>query len=521
MTSQHRITTSNKSEAEVSPLDKPLLSDRSSKKERSSIGPQQRATFSKAPPGNSGTSRAERLYEAFRKRPRVSKAPLQRESLIPHKDARSSKAPVQKRLGNAPIAESGRTSILSKTELKERSSAFPKKRASFTRHAPIQRRDPRIPPPPPAKMPKRAAFLDVILQKRAELVSLPGAINPQGAASTMPAWFNWRGADTSLVRQPPQGKDPFTLPPPSIVGVTPSAVKAPMTRPQPIARTEPSAISHHIAEEASYAGYRNIDDEMDIYLLGTGKRSKLFSAVIFAAVVLVIGVAGLTLFSSSDQDEKEVEMQMASTVPALQQKADRHFEPLAAAGTSSEAASDSTQAPRPQDNTSGLLDKPVAEEPPMVDASSKIKVRAATSPTAIRWPSRAKASAPPAISVAAAPPPKKSDLSVASGEEQKSALTAILEGDDPSSEKIPVGLNRNVVQRGMKKVARYAKRCSKKEMRPVVVSVTISKSGRVIKAAAIGDFAGTEVGACVAQAARGANFPPSMKETTVQYPLYP
>ena len=100
-------------------------------------------------------------------------------------------------------------------------------------------------------------------------------------------------------------------------------------------------------------------------------------------------------------------------------------------------------------------------------------------------------------------------------------LTAILTGSDPSSSKLPVGLSREVVQQGMNKVAKQARRCSKKEDRPVYVSVTISKTGKVVKAVPTGIFAGTEVGNCVAEVARTASFPRSLKQTTVKYPFHP
>jgi hypothetical protein len=70
-------------------------------------------------------------------------------------------------------------------------------------------------------------------------------------------------------------------------------------------------------------------------------------------------------------------------------------------------------------------------------------------------------------------------------------------------------------------IAKRARRCSSKEKRPVFVAVTIAKNGTVSSAVATGSFAGTEVGNCVAEAARTASFPPSMRKTTIKYPFHP
>jgi hypothetical protein len=107
-----------------------------------------------------------------------------------------------------------------------------------------------------------------------------------------------------------------------------------------------------------------------------------------------------------------------------------------------------------------------------------------------------------------------------SGDPDENELSAILQGSDPSLKKIPVGLSRDAIRRGMSRVADRVKQCADKQSEPVYVTVTIAKSGSVSKAVATGAFAGTSVGRCVARAVLSASFPPSLKETTVKYPFY-
>jgi hypothetical protein len=85
---------------------------------------------------------------------------------------------------------------------------------------------------------------------------------------------------------------------------------------------------------------------------------------------------------------------------------------------------------------------------------------------------------------------------------------------------LPITISREDVQAGMSGVAGRVKKCGKKkETRPIVMAVTIGRSGKVIDAAATGTFAGTEVGNCVTSVVLSARFPKAQKDTNVKYPF--
>jgi hypothetical protein len=85
---------------------------------------------------------------------------------------------------------------------------------------------------------------------------------------------------------------------------------------------------------------------------------------------------------------------------------------------------------------------------------------------------------------------------------------------------LPITLSREAVQAGMNSVAERLKKCPNKETRPIVMSVTISKDGKVTDAVATGTFAGTDLGECVAGIVRTATFPRAQKTMTVKYPFH-
>lgn len=129
---------------------------------------------------------------------------------------------------------------------------------------------------------------------------------------------------------------------------------------------------------------------------------------------------------------------------------------------------------------------------------------------------------PPSIS-AATPTPSDDPTLVkdtpVDKEKEVKALTAILDGTDVSAKKIPIGLSKAAVQRGMSKIRSQVAQCAEDDGRQIFVSVTIDKTGRVSRAVATGEHAGTEVGRCVTRIVRTASFPQSIKETTVKYPF--
>jgi hypothetical protein len=92
-------------------------------------------------------------------------------------------------------------------------------------------------------------------------------------------------------------------------------------------------------------------------------------------------------------------------------------------------------------------------------------------------------------------------------------------GSEPGE--TPIRLSRDAVQAGMRRVAKRVKKCAKKETRPIVISVTIGKNGRVTNAAASGSFAGTDIGECAARVVRTAKFPLAKQAITLKYPFHP
>ena len=88
------------------------------------------------------------------------------------------------------------------------------------------------------------------------------------------------------------------------------------------------------------------------------------------------------------------------------------------------------------------------------------------------------------------------------------------------NKELPKRLSRDAVQSGMNKIARRVKKCAKKEHRPIVMSVTISKTGKVANAAATGSYIGTKIGNCVTKIVRTATFPPARQAITIKYPFH-
>ncbi len=80
-------------------------------------------------------------------------------------------------------------------------------------------------------------------------------------------------------------------------------------------------------------------------------------------------------------------------------------------------------------------------------------------------------------------------------------------------------LAREDVQRGMEAVASAVKSCGQGRGGTITMNVVIGTTGRVTSAAATGNFAGTPIGTCAANAVRRAKFPASKQSLNVKYPF--
>jgi hypothetical protein len=82
-----------------------------------------------------------------------------------------------------------------------------------------------------------------------------------------------------------------------------------------------------------------------------------------------------------------------------------------------------------------------------------------------------------------------------------------------------VALTRKHVLIGFKSVAQELRRCHKGVLRRVSLRIVIAPSGLVESAEAIGAYADTSLGLCIADAVQKAQFPPTKRVTIVLHPF--
>lgn len=314
------------------------------------------------------------------------------------------------------------------------------------------------------------------------------------------------------------------------------------------------------ADETS-AEHGPFDDMEDIdgRVPSLRRRGKRFYALVVGGVLLVGGGLAAALLlsvdpSSADEDEDASSVKQASLAPSAGDDAVQSFSgrsPTQAPPAPVPATATPTDPPATPGTGAAEQPAPAGEGAPAADSSptEEVMKSAGATDAATKAADKTvdKENTPDGMSSSPARSPVAPEKSttVASGAakrsrsngsspreradesrpppsgKSKSELASILDGSNSSMRDVGIDRSRESVKKGFQKVARYAKRCSRTEKRLVVVSVTIAPNGRVTRAVPTGDFAHTEVGRCVAAAAKNAKFPPSMKEMTVQYPFHP
>ncbi len=482
----------------------------------------------------SATSRAADSETRASERPslaRMSRAPLE-------KRARASSLPAKKRESLAP---------------KKRESLAPKKRESLARtkvdSIPPDYENPRpssLPPPDP--------------QHRGASIPPPVPRRSKPPTATTAEMFPAAGADTGAEMQGQASRPSASASNDASIDALFQAVA---TRDGAGRKAGESgsffdtygfaATSASVDETSAEHGPFDDMEDLDGSVPSLRRRGKVFYALIAGGVLLVAGGVAAALFifdaAPADADEGAPPLKQASLAPSV--GGDDGIRPFSGTPSSPTPTPPAPAAVADPSATANTAKEPEsAGESAATTDSSPVSDEVKEAETKEAETKEAETTAQESTSEETPPSPRRADdssgKSASSGSRymrsarqrdssaggsasekeavpagKKSQLASILDGSDSSMRDVGIVRSRDSVRKGFQKVARIAKRCSRTEKRMVVVSVTIAPSGRVTKAVPTGDFQHTEVGWCVAAAARSAKFPPSMKEMTVQYPLHP